>query len=72
MSFADKYLAAKCDELATENEALLLQNERLARLLADALGILSRFKNDAQDTLRHFGCQKKASGKFDWKKLVNR
>lgn len=72
MSAVDKVLADKCNELTAENERLELQNERLAHLLADSYDILSRFKRDAEDTLRHFGCQRKANGKFDWRKLLDR
>ena len=72
MSFAEEALAEKCNELTGENRALEAQNERLAHLLADALDILDKFQVNAKDHLRHFGCDRKRSGKFDPKKLESR
>ena len=72
MSAVDNLLAERCEALSNENDRLNHQNKRLAHLLADALDSLTKFQREAQDTLRHFGCQRKASGKFDWRKLVDR
>ena len=69
MSFAEKAIVEKCNELGQRNEALEVQNERLSCLLAESLNILDRFKRDAEDTLRHFNLDRKLSGKFDPKKL---
>ena len=72
MSAVDNILSQEVERLTIENSALVHQNKRLAQLLADSLGILDRFKRDAEDTLRHYGCQRTKAGKFDWKELLDR
>ena len=72
MSAVDKVLAGRVEKLTHENAALQLQNERLARLLANALDILQSHERRTREELRHFSLCRNHREKFDWKKLLNR
>lgn len=72
MSAINEVLAEKVEQLTEKNNMLTTQNERLAKLLAESLGVLKTFGQNAEDKLRHYELCQGTRDKYDWRKLLNR
>lgn len=70
MSAVHTLLENEVEVLTHRNQYLEAQNERLAHLLAEALGILDKFAIAAKDKLRHY--TRNSKGKYDPEELLDR